>query len=125
MVLKWKIHIAMIQIHLILRKFGSPALTQTCMCSLGVRAVQTSDKPSSGGGNAANTTLDKFGPALRWMRYEALVFGLLSTPFQGHWSQVEPHDSMSWLYWLLEWVPITHLLYGPRNTEGREKTTHR
>ena len=61
--------------------------------------------------------MNQFGPALRWMHYEALVFGLLASSFTGSWPPTEIHNSMSLFYWLLEWLPLKRALYGPEVEE--------
>ena len=61
--------------------------------------------------------MNQFGPALRWMHYEGLVFGLLASAFTGNWPPTEIHDSMSLFYWILEWLPLKRALYGPEVEE--------
>lgn len=43
------------------------------------------EQTTSGGGSDLNIDLDKFGPALRWMSYEALTEGLRMVDFRGNW----------------------------------------
>ena len=74
----------------------------------------------SGGGNIDNIEMNQFGPALRWMHYEGLVFGLLASSFTGTWPPTEIHNSMSLFYWILEWLPLKRALYGPEVEEVAE-----
>ncbi|EIN07755.1 hypothetical protein PUNSTDRAFT_34256, partial [Punctularia strigosozonata HHB-11173 SS5] len=60
-----------------------------------------------------NLDLDKFGPALRWMSYEALREGLLMIDFQGNWQQLKPTSSMRWYWKILESLPFKRLSYDP------------
>ena len=70
--------------------------------------------------------MNKFGPALRWMTYEAIVFGLEVEPFEGEWERLEiPHNSMNLFWRVLEWMPIKRLSYKGRNSKGNDKTTYR
>ena len=71
----------------------------------------------SGGGNIDNIEMNQFGPALRWMHYEGLVFGLLASSFTGTWPPTEIHNSMSLFYWIQEWLPLKRALYGPKAEE--------
>ncbi|EIN03656.1 hypothetical protein PUNSTDRAFT_139370 [Punctularia strigosozonata HHB-11173 SS5] len=73
-----------------------------------------------GGGSNVNLDLDQFGPALRWMSYEASRAGLRTENFQGNWKQVKPTDSMNWFWRMLEWFPLKHLSYDPNR--DREHT---
>ena len=66
----------------------------------------------SGGGNALNLDLSRFGPALRWMLYEALDFGLVVKPFQVYtWEKPTHRPSMTPIWRMLEVLPIRHLSY--------------
>ena len=66
----------------------------------------------SGGGNATNLKLNRFGPPLRWMLYEAMDSGLLVKPFKiGAWKAAEHHPSMTWVWKVLECLPLTRLSY--------------
>ncbi|EIN03613.1 WD40 repeat-like protein [Punctularia strigosozonata HHB-11173 SS5] len=67
-----------------------------------------------GGGSNVNLKLDQFGPALRWMSYEASRSGLRTENFQGDWKQVKPTNSMNWFWRMLEWFPLKHLSYDPK-----------
>ncbi|KAJ6599273.1 hypothetical protein DFH09DRAFT_902966 [Mycena vulgaris] len=66
-----------------------------------------------GGGNAPNPDNTLFGPALRWMTYEAITFGLAMQPHQGEWSRIPRHPSMTWFWKLFEYgpIPIPRLSY--------------
>lgn len=66
----------------------------------------------SGGGNAPNLGLDKFGPALRWMMYQGLALGLRVESFQGSWVGPTHVDSMQGWFWkVLEVLPLPRLSY--------------
>lgn len=80
----------------------------------------------SGGGNTTNLDLDKFGPALRWMTYEAILSGLEMETVKGKWEKlVEPHNSMGAIWLLVECLPIKRLAYKGQDKKGRQKTTSR
>ncbi|THU82442.1 hypothetical protein K435DRAFT_734741 [Dendrothele bispora CBS 962.96] len=64
-----------------------------------------------GGGNTLNTDLNKFGPALRWMTYEAISCGLKMKAYRGEWEPLEPKESLTPFWWFLEILPVTRLLY--------------
>ncbi|KAL4258249.1 hypothetical protein AB1N83_012031 [Pleurotus pulmonarius] len=64
-----------------------------------------------GGGNVINKNLDNFGPALRWMMSEARQNGLLIDTHQGKWSPLEPKQSLSGVWRVLELLPFRHLTY--------------
>ncbi|KIJ47266.1 hypothetical protein M422DRAFT_164201 [Sphaerobolus stellatus SS14] len=64
-----------------------------------------------GGGNVPNVELDYFGPALRWMSYEAIEFGLRLERSPVKWSTIIPNPSMTWYYKLLEYIPVKRLSY--------------
>ncbi|EMD37020.1 hypothetical protein CERSUDRAFT_155454 [Gelatoporia subvermispora B] len=64
-----------------------------------------------GGGKVENSDMNQFGPAIRWMSYEAIGYGLKVEPFQGKWKNVTPSRSLSLLWWFLEVFPITRLTY--------------
>lgn len=74
---------------------------------------------SSGGGNVYNLELERFGPALRWMLYEAMEFGLQVKPFQvGRWEAAVHNPSMGGFWRVLEYIPIPRLSYnGDRGDE--------
>jgi hypothetical protein len=74
----------------------------------------------SGGGNVANEDLDKFGPALRWMTYEALSKGLKMTPFNKEWEVPKANESLTGIWNALEYLPFRRLSY-----EDQESTTKR
>lgn len=56
--------------------------------------------------------LDKFGPPLRWMVYEARSYGLLVESVGGAWVEPKHNDSMNSGWKLLEVLPIKRLMYG-------------
>ncbi|EJD37487.1 WD40 repeat-like protein [Auricularia subglabra TFB-10046 SS5] len=64
-----------------------------------------------GGGSTANPTLDKFGPALRWMSSEATLAGLRIKEGPRKWEQVNVSKSMSLVWWIVEYLPIKRLSY--------------
>ena len=60
-----------------------------------------------------NLDLERFGPPLRWMLYEAMEFGLHVKPFQaGEWARPVHNPSMNWFWRIMEYLPIPRLLYG-------------
>jgi hypothetical protein len=63
-------------------------------------------KSLSGGGNVPNLDLNRFGPSLRWMSYEAIRAGLRMKPFQGSWQTFQPSSSMNGYWRLLEHFPL-------------------
>ena len=74
----------------------------------------------SGGGNSENIDLVKFGPALRWMLYEAMEHGLRIERFQGGWGPPGHTPSMTPVWWLLEILPLRRLSYaGTRRDSTR------
>ncbi|KAL4252532.1 hypothetical protein AB1N83_013708 [Pleurotus pulmonarius] len=64
-----------------------------------------------GGGSTDNSNLDSFGPALRWMTYEAMEHGLRMRPFSGEWLNPEPQTSLKGLWYILELLPIRRPSY--------------
>ena len=74
----------------------------------------------SGGGNVTNKGLDKFGPALRWMTYEAISSGLRMTPFEKTWKEPEFRESLTGFWNVMEYYPFCRLSY-----EDQESTTYR
>jgi hypothetical protein len=66
----------------------------------------------SGGGNVKNLKLNRFGPALRWMTYEAITAGLRMKPFENKkWKDIKPNDSLNWFWHILECIPFPRLSY--------------
>jgi hypothetical protein len=88
-----------------LKKSGLQDRIPICKCS---RRCSDSHmlKLFSGGGNVPNLDLNRFGPSLRWMSYEAIRAGLRMKPFQGSWQTFEPSSSMNWYWQLLEHFPL-------------------
>ncbi|EIN07581.1 hypothetical protein PUNSTDRAFT_69535 [Punctularia strigosozonata HHB-11173 SS5] len=78
------------------------------------------DRSAEKGRNDENTKLDRFGPALQWMTYEALLSGVRMEPFIGKWQNFSPHHSMNWFWRLLEGMPLRRLSYDP--TKDNEHT---
>lgn len=75
---------------------------------------QAADVSHSGGGAAENLSMDKNGPPLRWMSYEAISAGLIMHPFRGTWNlgQVNAvHESLTWVWRPFEYLPIKKLSY--------------
>ncbi|THU97213.1 hypothetical protein K435DRAFT_889731 [Dendrothele bispora CBS 962.96] len=70
-----------------------------------------------GGGNTLNTKLNKFGPALRWMSYEAISCGLKMEAYRGEWVPIELKESLTPFWWFLEILPVSRLLY--KDTEHK------
>ncbi|KAJ8496000.1 hypothetical protein ONZ45_g12631 [Pleurotus djamor] len=69
-----------------------------------------------GGGNTLNKKLANFGPALRWMTYEAMLHGLLMKNYEGEWSSLKPTDSLTWVWKLFEYLPFGALSYTDENS---------
>ncbi|KAF7333696.1 WD40 repeat-like protein [Mycena venus] len=59
-----------------------------------------------GGGNAENADNRSFGPALRWMTYEAIQCGLKMKTYEGKWSPIDQRDSMTGFWILFECIPV-------------------
>jgi len=69
---------------------------------------------NSGGGNRENDNLDRSRPPLRWMVNEAGKLGLRTARFERELSskeQIEITESLSGLWWILEWLPIKRLTF--------------
>lgn len=74
----------------------------------------------SGGGNAPNMLeLEKFGPPLRWMVYEAKLHGLLVDSLDGTWVPSVYNNSMTGIWKILEILPILRLSYKGKQTTER------
>ncbi|KAJ8699102.1 hypothetical protein PTI98_002255 [Pleurotus ostreatus] len=72
-----------------------------------------------GGGGIANPKLANFGPALRWMTYEAMFHGLRMEQYLGIWKDIEPSTSLKGLWWnLLEILPLRR----PSGVDGGRTT---
>ena len=66
-----------------------------------------------GGGNVYNLKLERFGPPLRWMLYEAMEFGLRVKPLQvGKWAGPAHNPSMNRFWKIMEYIPVHRLSYG-------------
>ena len=89
------------------KKSGLQAPIQTCAC---VRTYCRSEKlkrlVSSGGGNVPNEGGALFGPALRWMTYEAAYFGLRMRHHKGDWGRIPLKHSMGWPWRVVEYIPF-------------------
>ena len=103
-----------------LRRCGSPDPIPTCKDSSNAEGtLYFTNGLSSGGGNTANLELNGFGPPLRWMLYEAMDSGLHVKPFKiGEWKSAEHNPSMTWVWKVLECLPLTRLTY---ETDTKEK----
>ncbi|KZV99906.1 WD40 repeat-like protein [Exidia glandulosa HHB12029] len=77
-----------------------------------------------GGGVDDNLDLNKFGPSLRWMTFEATRYGLLLDEVPRLWEEKKEEevkkvaDSLAWYWRPLEWLPMKRVLY-----DGSGKTT--
>lgn len=69
----------------------------------------------SGGGNISNEDLKNFGPALRWMTYEAMALGLRIEPYEGSWTDLELTKSLTAVWRILEIFPLPSLTYKDAN----------
>ncbi|EJD37489.1 WD40 repeat-like protein, partial [Auricularia subglabra TFB-10046 SS5] len=67
-----------------------------------------------GGGSTANASLDKFGPALRWMSWEATLAGLL-VESPDSWEPMSVSISMTTVWRIVECLPIKRMLYPGQN----------
>jgi hypothetical protein len=74
----------------------------------------------SGGGNIDNIDLDKFGPALRWMTYEAINNGLRVKTVDKQWGEYKSSESLTLGWKILEILPLGRLTY-----EKEESVTRR
>jgi hypothetical protein len=70
----------------------------------------------SGGGNVKNVELNKFGPALRWMTYEAIGSGIRMKPFEQAWEEPVFNESMTSVWKALELVPLRQLSYADEDS---------
>ncbi|EIN07512.1 WD40 repeat-like protein [Punctularia strigosozonata HHB-11173 SS5] len=77
-----------------------------------------------GGGNIPNLEADQFGAALRWMTYEATSKGLRVRPFDGTWQPFRPNPSMSFIWRIVELIPLRRLTYQDR-PQGSSDDTQR
>jgi hypothetical protein len=73
----------------------------------------------------ANIGLDRFGPALRWMSYEAIVHGLRMIHFQGRWQRPRYKSSMTLVWKLFEYIPFKRLSYSSQQGKGGKEATQR
>jgi hypothetical protein len=74
----------------------------------------------SGGGNMDIIGLNKFGPALRWMSYEAITSGLRTMTVSEQWDEYQSSESLTLGWRILEILPLGRLTY-----EKEESVTHR
>jgi hypothetical protein len=78
---------------------------------------------SSGGGNHPNPDMQSFGPALRWMSYEAMRWGLRMELYHGKWEKFDNQSSMTLFWRIIECMPLTRLSY--KHDAEPEHTRHR
>ncbi|EJD39372.1 WD40 repeat-like protein [Auricularia subglabra TFB-10046 SS5] len=64
-----------------------------------------------GGGAVNNKDLNCFGPALRWMSFEADLAELRLVPAPSNWLPPTTTNSMTTIWSLVEWLPIKRLTY--------------
>ncbi|KAJ8486858.1 hypothetical protein ONZ45_g14527 [Pleurotus djamor] len=64
-----------------------------------------------GGGNEENEDPNNFSDSLRWMIFEAQSCRLLFKPYNGNWVTVDPKESLTWAWMLLEFTPFGVLAY--------------
>jgi hypothetical protein len=92
---------------------------QTCELSHSATLFFSIDSHgTSGGGNIRNLDLNRFGPALRWMSYEAISNGLRMHPFSKKWERPKRNESLTGFWKVLEYMPFGRLTY-----ESEEATT--
>lgn len=67
----------------------------------------------SGGGVVENEDMNQFGPALRWISFEALLAGVRLTEAPQNWTPGKQvvHNSLSFVWRILEYLPIKHPSY--------------
>jgi hypothetical protein len=58
-----------------------------------------------------NLELNRFGPALRWMTYEAISSGLRMSPFTEKWEEPTRNESLVGVWKVLECLPFDRLSY--------------
>lgn len=73
-----------------------------------------------GGGAVNNEHLSRFGPALRWMSFEALLAGIKLSPGPLNWTVTMQTNSMTAIWVPMELFPIKRLSY-----KNATKTTRR
>ncbi|KIJ34082.1 hypothetical protein M422DRAFT_233549, partial [Sphaerobolus stellatus SS14] len=66
-----------------------------------------------------NMKLDHFGPALRWMSYEAVHHGLRIQPHRGEWESIPPNPSLTFVWKIIEVLPLRRLSYKDKETTTR------
>ncbi|KAI0044809.1 WD40 repeat-like protein, partial [Auriscalpium vulgare] len=69
-----------------------------------------------GGGNVPNPEANHFGPALRWMKYEAMTNGLRVSPQKDQWEPLELNLSVGWFYKAIDQWPYSRLSYRDRDS---------
>ncbi|KAJ8502723.1 hypothetical protein ONZ45_g11496 [Pleurotus djamor] len=73
-------------------------------------------KEVCGGGSTLNEDLKNFGPALRWMTYEAIRYGLRIEPYEGAWKPPQLTESLKGFWNFLELLPFPSLSYRDENS---------
>lgn len=76
-----------------------------------------------GGGAVNNKDLNCFGPALRWMSFEADLAELRLVPAPSNWMHPTTTNSMTTIWSLVEWLPLKHLTY--KNSTQTTRWPHR
>ncbi|KAJ8481649.1 hypothetical protein ONZ45_g15247 [Pleurotus djamor] len=66
--------------------------------------------------NRLNTNLSNFTPSLRWMMFEAEVWGLRLIQAEGQWMVIHPKESLKGVWTLLECLPIPSLSYTDKDS---------
>ncbi|KAJ8474558.1 hypothetical protein ONZ45_g15908 [Pleurotus djamor] len=69
-----------------------------------------------GGGNISNEELKNFGPALRWMTYEAMAHGLRIERYEGSWQPLPLTKSLTTIWRIFEIFPFPSLTYQDANS---------
>ena len=100
------------------RKSGLQDRTRTCE-RYRPASPQTKLTKSSGGGNTDNIKLNLYGPALRWMLYEALQYGVRVELSIKGWSPPEHKPSMTRFWRILEVYPFRRLTYKDADSTER------
>ncbi|KAI0311851.1 hypothetical protein OF83DRAFT_1287291 [Amylostereum chailletii] len=77
-----------------------------------------------GGGNVENPDMDRARPPLRWMCFEAAAAGLRLHPIQRELKPGEKNEvreSLTWVWWLLELLPLKRLSYERTGTDSTRR----
>ncbi|KZV99935.1 hypothetical protein EXIGLDRAFT_199363 [Exidia glandulosa HHB12029] len=71
-----------------------------------------------GGGSTQNAALNRFGPSLRWMTFEASRCGLLLTDTLRQWEDSNISESLSGAWNLLEYLPFSRVSFKQPQENG-------